>query len=43
MKKGKGPRNEEQEEEEELQGRKGVVAKTRRGLECKEREWRMLR
>jgi hypothetical protein len=43
MRKGKGPRNEEQEEEEELQGRKGVVARTRWGLEHKEQEWRMLR
>jgi hypothetical protein len=43
MRKGKGARSEEQEGGEELQRRKGAVARTRRGLERKEQEWRMLR
>jgi hypothetical protein len=43
MRKGKGTRNEEQEGGEELQRREGAVVRTRRGLEHKEREWRMLR
>jgi hypothetical protein len=42
MRKGKGTRNEEQEGGEELQRQKSAVARTARGLERKEREWRML-
>jgi hypothetical protein len=43
MRKDKGMKNEEQEGGEELQRRKGAVARTAWGLERKEREWRMLR
>jgi hypothetical protein len=43
MRKHKGGRNEEQEGGEELQRREGAVARTRQGLERKERKWRMLR
>jgi hypothetical protein len=39
MRKGKGTRNEEQEGGEELQRQKGAVARTRRRLEHKERQW----
>jgi hypothetical protein len=43
MRKDKEMRNEEQEGGEELQRRKGAMARTARGLERKEREWRILR